>query len=57
MSWTKYSYVRLTVRLEGGKNDVKTYRFDDQKDVEEFEKDINTLLPLMKKVIAGEADE
>lgn len=47
MSWSKYSYVRLTIRLDG-KNDVKTYRFDSKEDIDQLEKDMAILLPKMR---------
>lgn len=47
MTWAKYSYVRLTIRLDG-KNQVKTYRFNKKEDIERLETDMSTLLPLMR---------
>ncbi len=56
MSWEKYSYVRLTIRLDG-KNQVKTYRFNKEEDIEMLETDMSTLLPLMRSVLQETEEE
>ena len=50
MSWDKYSYVRLTIRLDG-KNDVKTYRFNNKEDVELLAADMTVLIAGMRMAL------